>query len=153
MSRRRLWLPPPGVVAITALLMWSCRRGSEWGLIDFPGRAALALVILGAGLLVMVVAAGQLLRARTTLLPFRPAEASQLVTGGLFRWSRNPIYLGDLLLLLAWALWLGSLLNLPWLVLFVVYMNRVQIAAEEQALSEKFGAAYLDYRARVRRWL
>ncbi|MBL1378622.1 methyltransferase family protein [Zobellella iuensis] len=149
--RRLLWLPPPGVVALTAGLMWLVRRWS--GGQAFAGQGLAALLVLAAGLALMAVAAWQLLRAHTTVLPFHPEQASHLVTTGVFRRSRNPIYLADLLLLLAWLLWLGSLFNLLWLAAFVIYMNRVQIAAEERALAAKFGKPYLDYCARVRRWL
>ncbi|MHA6964848.1 S-isoprenylcysteine methyltransferase [Zobellella denitrificans] len=149
--RRLLWLPPPGVVVLIAGLMWLVRRWS--GGLAFAGQGWVALLVLAAGLALMAAAAWQLARAHTTVLPFHPEQASHLVTTGIFRRSRNPIYLGDLLLLLAWALWLGSLFNLLLLGLFVLYMNRVQIAAEERALARKFGPAYLGYCARVRRWL
>lgn len=148
---RLLWLPPPGVVVLIAGLMWLVRRWS--GGVAFAGQGLLALLVLAVGLALMMAAARQLLKAHTTVLPFHPEQASHLVTGGVFRHSRNPIYLGDLLLLLAWALWLGSPFNLLLLGGFVLYMNRVQIAAEERALALKFGQAYLDYCTRVRRWL
>ncbi|WP_375055493.1 methyltransferase family protein [Zobellella sp. DQSA1] len=150
---RLLWLPPPGVVGGTALLMWFTGRWGEWGRVELPGLAYLAMPVLAVGLSVMVAAAIQMMAARTTLLPFHPEQASRLLTTGVFRWSRNPIYLGDFLLLLAWLVWLGNLLNLLWLAAFVIYMTRVQIAAEERALAGKFGKPYLDYCTRVRRWL
>ncbi|NHI01325.1 hypothetical protein OJHNALOF_02369 [Oceanimonas sp. MB9] len=146
-----MWLPPPGVAALVAGLMWLV---TEW----LPALAAgwpawLAWLPLTAGLMLMMLAARELHRARTTLQPFAPERTSRLVTTGVFARSRNPIYLGDLLLLLAFALWLQSWPALLGPVLFVRYMNRVQIRAEEQALALRFGQAYTDYCARVRRWL
>ena len=76
-----------------------------------------------------------------------------LAAGGFNRFTRNPMYLGMLLWLLAWALWLGSLSAFVGLPLFVLYLNRFQISLEERFLAEKFGAEYQAYCARVRRWI
>ncbi|MFP2768377.1 methyltransferase family protein [Oceanisphaera sp. KMM 10153] len=152
-QNRLLWLPPPGVVTLAAIMMWLTeQQATQWS-ISFFGQQGIAILVTLTGLALMLLAVGQLHRARTTVLPFNPGRTRRLVTGGIFRYSRNPVYLGDLLLLLAWAVWLGNGLSLLWLPLFVGYMNRVQIGAEERALAAKFGADYLDYCSRVRRWL
>ncbi len=150
---RLLWLPPPGVVALTAIMMWLTEQQAAVWTLHFSGQQLISALLLLVGLSLMALAASALYRARTTVLPFDPGKTSRLVTGGIFRYSRNPIYLGDLLLLLAWAVWLGNGLSLLWLPLFVGVMNRVQIGAEEGVLTAKFGADYLDYCSRVRRWL
>ena len=82
-----------------------------------------------------------------------PSKASSLVTDGVFRISRNPMYLGLLLLLMGWALWLGT--ASPWLVLplFVIVITVAQIAPEEQALYRLFGEQYLGYKRNVSRWI
>jgi protein-S-isoprenylcysteine O-methyltransferase Ste14 len=82
-----------------------------------------------------------------------PSKATRLVTDGVFRISRNPMYLGLLLLLIGWALWLGS--ASVWLIppLFVITITVVQIIPEERALGQLFGAQYLAYRASVARWI
>jgi protein-S-isoprenylcysteine O-methyltransferase Ste14 len=100
-----------------------------------------------------LVAMATFLSVRTTLNPLNPAKASSLVTGGVFRLSRNPMYLSLLLLLVAYAVRLDS--PAVWLapVLFVAYVTRFQIHPEERALKAKFGEAYLRYQARTRRWL
>ncbi|WP_107851662.1 methyltransferase family protein [Oceanimonas marisflavi] len=146
-----LWLPPPAVAALVAGLMW-LSIGWLPGLTAFWPRW-LAWLPLLAGIMLMVLAAWALYRAETTLLPFAPERTRRLVTTGVFARSRNPIYLGDALWLLAWALWLQSWPALLGPVLFVAYMNRVQISAEERALALRFGPAYADYCTRVRRWL
>lgn len=147
------WLPPPLLVAIAALAMWAVSASLQTGRFAFGLQRALALTLLGLGLLLALAAIAALLRARTTVNPMSPARASQLVTGGVFALSRNPIYLADALILAALALWLGNVFNIALLALFVVFMDRVQIRAEERALSELFGQRYADYCARVRRWL
>lgn len=90
---------------------------------------------------------------RTTINPLTPSKASSLVTNGIFRISRNPMYLSLLLLLVAYAIRLDSLA--VWLgpLIFVAYVTRFQILPEERVLAEKFGEAYLAYKHRTRRWI
>ena len=92
-------------------------------------------------------------KAGTTVNPLDPSKASRLVTDGVFRLSRNPMYLGLVLLLVGWGVWLGS--ASPWLVppLFVIALTVVQIIPEEQALHRRFGEQYLSYRRKVARWI
>ncbi|MFP5406472.1 MAG: methyltransferase family protein, partial [Gammaproteobacteria bacterium] len=85
--------------------------------------------------------------------PTRPGAASSLVLGGPYRFSRNPMYLGVLLVLVGWAVYLSNVLAFVVLPLFVLYLNRYQIAPEERALSARFGASFDEYRKSVRRWL
>jgi protein-S-isoprenylcysteine O-methyltransferase Ste14 len=92
-------------------------------------------------------------RARTTINPFKPENSTALVTSGIYRFTRNPMYVGLTLVLLGWAAFLCSVWAFLGPVIFVFYINRFQIAPEELALSAKFGPAYTEYTARVRRWL
>lgn len=89
----------------------------------------------------------------TTVHPLEPNKATYLVTDGVFRFSRNPMYLGLLLLLIGWAVWLGS--ASPWLVppLFVIVLTLVQIIPEERALHQRFGEEYVSYQRSVSRWI
>lgn len=146
-------IPPPLLVLLAGALMYLVEAYARFGKFEFALAVPLALLLLIAGLLLMLVAAASFLKAKTTINPLRPARASSLVSTGIFSLSRNPIYLGDLLLLAAWLLWLGNWLNLAVLVLFVCYLNRFQIGPEERALSQLFGDDYRAYCARVRRWI
>lgn len=83
----------------------------------------------------------------------QPGKASALVTGSVYRLSRNPMYVGLALLLAAWAVYLSMLWPFLGPVLFVLYMNRFQIGPEERVMRGKFGEDYAAYAARVRRWL
>lgn len=135
------------------VLMWSLHRlvpGVQ--LTPVPLRHLGWLVVL-AGALTSVTAMLQFRRARTTLNPLDPASASALVTTGIFGHSRNPMYLGLLVVLAGWAIVLGS--AVPWLVLplYVLVITRLQIEVEEQALEGLFGNDYREYCARVGRWL
>ncbi|MGO1245831.1 MAG: methyltransferase family protein [Oceanisphaera sp.] len=149
---------PPVIVAFTMGLMWLSQRyvlHHNVLMLELSRHTFLPLIVsvVIAAFTIMGVAAWQFRQARTTLLPFAPEQTRQLVTRGLFRYSRNPIYVGDALIILAWGLWLGNVLTLVWLVPFILYMSKVQIAAEERALVTKFGRDYQDYCQQVRRWL
>ncbi len=148
-----LLIPPPLVVVILAAAMWATNRVFEAGRITSTLHAPLAMALLVAAVVLMAAAVVPFVTFKTTINPLKPANASKLITGSVFRYSRNPIYLADLLLLAALAVWLGHLANVIWLVVFVVYINRFQIRPEEAALTTLFGAEYATYCARVRRWL
>lgn len=93
------------------------------------------------------------LRARTSLLPNHPERATTLVTTGIYRVSRNPMYAGLLLVLIAEVIYLGTTPGLLVVPLFVAVLQRWQIRPEEKALRAKFGAAYTAFARRTRRWL
>ena len=153
MPALELKIPPPLVMLLSGLLMgllaWLLPILTIW----LPMQQLLCMLALSAGTLLIVVSVALFIMAKTTIEPTRPGRAAHLVVGGFNRISRNPMYLGMLLWLLAWALWLGNLLALLGLPLFVLYMNRFQISLEERFLAEKFGDQYQAYLARVRRWL
>lgn len=107
--------------------------------------------LLGAALGVAGIKA--FVHAKTTADPRRPHQTSTLVTSGIYRYTRNPMYLGLLLILTSWGLYLGNLLSGLFLVVFIAYMTRYQIIPEERLLQEKFGDKFRNYRAAVRRWV
>ncbi|TXH73359.1 MAG: isoprenylcysteine carboxylmethyltransferase family protein [Lysobacteraceae bacterium] len=146
-------IPPPLVMLGVAALMWMCSRQWPWFVIGTSWRFPLALAIAVAALILGAMSVLPLRRARTVLSPMRPQDSSALITSGPYRYSRNPMYVGLALLLLAWAVWLGHWPAGSLLLLFVAYVDRFQIRAEERALSARFGAEYAAYRMRVRRWL
>lgn len=111
--------------------------------------AALAIIGVTFGLLGLLA----FRRSRTTINPMKPGKTSALVNGGVYRVTRNPMYVGLALLLTAWAVHLSMLWAFVGPVLFIIYMNRFQIAPEERVMRSKFGEGYAAYAARVRRWL
>ncbi|MBS3997220.1 MAG: isoprenylcysteine carboxylmethyltransferase family protein [Hydrogenophaga sp.] len=148
-----LKVPPPAVALLLAAAMW-------WAAPQVPAldglptwRAGLALVLVVAGGSVDMAGLWAFHRQRTTVNPLRPANASALVTGGVYRITRNPMYVGMACFLLAWAVWLGTLAAFLGPVALVAYLTRFQIQPEERVLTQLFGTAYTDYTQRVRRWL
>lgn len=109
------------------------------------------LAILGVAFLVPAVVC--FAREKTTVNPLSPDEATVLVDSGVFAISRNPMYVGMLLLLLAFVLWLGSVSSLVAVLFFFVLIDRLQIRLEEEVLRKKFGKSYRQYASRVPRWL
>jgi protein-S-isoprenylcysteine O-methyltransferase Ste14 len=131
---------------------WLARRlcPLPWpGLDDWPARlVGYGLGIAGIALVAWSIAT--LHRAGTTVQPTRGTD--RLVTDGPFRWRRNPIYMGDVLILLG----LAELTHNIWLVIlapvFALAVYRLAILPEERHLEARFGQAYLEYKARTRRW-
>jgi protein-S-isoprenylcysteine O-methyltransferase Ste14 len=146
-------IPPPAVAAAIAFAMWATSRLAP--LLQIPSALRLAtaatILLVGVGFSAGGVLAFR--RARTTLNPTKPEQASSLVRSGVYRVTRNPMYVGLLCVLVAWAVFLSSAWALLGPVVYVLYIGRFQIAPEERALATLFGSEFSDYRAKVRRWL
>ncbi|MGJ7494500.1 methyltransferase family protein [Variovorax sp. RT4R15] len=146
-------IPPPVVALLVLPVMWLLSTALPRIEVSSQLRVAVAVCIALAGLGFSSAGALAFKRAKTTVNPLRPERATALVTSGVYRITRNPMYVGLLLGLLAWAVLLSSPLSLAGPVAFITYINRFQIDAEERVLVAKFGADYASYRSRVRRWL
>ncbi|MBD0849081.1 methyltransferase family protein [Maribacter arenosus] len=148
----KLKLPPVLVFVIFSILMYVLSLVLPFGDFEFFGREVLILFLLGMGALVGLISLIQFYIARTSIDPRTPSKASDLVTNGLYRFSRNPMYLALLMVLLAWGLWLGNAFNTLLAAGFVAYLNKFQIIPEEKILSDIYGKAYRHYCTQVRRW-
>jgi protein-S-isoprenylcysteine O-methyltransferase Ste14 len=133
--------------------MWLASRWIAPVEVPFGLRVGLAVTLACTGAAFGISAMAWFRRAKTTMSPIKPADASRLVTSGVYRLTRNPMYLSLVLYLLAWAAYLSSWLALLVLPLFAMYIQRFQITPEERALSSLFGPEYAAYKQRVRRWL
>jgi protein-S-isoprenylcysteine O-methyltransferase Ste14 len=145
-------IPPPAVVLIMSAFMWLLARAAPAFDFDIPAHDLLAVVLVAGGFLTGLTGVVTFRRAHTTVDPLRP-RASSLVTWGVYAMSRNPMYLGGLVMLLGWATHLSNATAFVLLPAYVLYINRFQIDPEERALTSLFGATYLAYQARARRWL
>lgn len=145
-------IPPPVVALIIALLMWNA--SAWWTVLEVPTwRMPLLLLLVAVGAAFDLSGLWAFHRARTTVNPMKPGKTSSIVTNGVYRITRNPMYVGMALFLCAGAVMLWSPLALLGPLVFVVYISRFQIEPEERVLRERFGGVYADYCARVRRWL
>jgi len=148
-----LKIPPPIVALLVAGAMWKGSLVLPASTAPGTFHALAALLLALAGGVVALSGIISFRRAKTTVNPMRPEKTVSLVTGGVYKFTRNPMYLGLLLVLIALAVYLSSVWLLVGPVIFVLYMNRFQIAPEERALLLMFGESYTTYHSRVRRWL
>ncbi|HEX6811558.1 MAG TPA: isoprenylcysteine carboxylmethyltransferase family protein [Planctomycetota bacterium] len=121
--------------------------------VPLPGGILAAVAAMLAGTLVALAGVWQFRRAGTTVHPMTPERTSKVVSGGLYRWSRNPMYLGMALVLFGLAAWRSTLAGYALAALFCAYLTRFQILPEERVLLAAFGPEFAAYMARVRRWI
>lgn len=135
--------------------MWGVGGAAPAVSLPIPSSVTLILALLFTvtGLGVAGTGAGAFRRAATTVDPTRPERASTLVSNGIYRYTRNPMYLGMAFVLLGWSVYLANLGAIVLVAIFVAYITRFQIVPEERELSRLFGDAYSKYKATVRRWL
>ncbi|KLD71208.1 hypothetical protein Y887_07570 [Xanthomonas pisi DSM 18956] len=141
-------LPPPILLVVLAAVVWRLPGAVSSRVCICIGVACLVL-----GLSINAYSKVMFRSARTTVNPLHPERSSVLVTSGLYRYSRNPMYLGYALALLGWVICRGQPLGLLAVALFIGYVTVFQILPEERWLSARFQADYALYRAAVRRWL
>jgi protein-S-isoprenylcysteine O-methyltransferase Ste14 len=153
MQGLELKIPPPAVTVLVAGMMWGISLITPS--LDAPGliRVAVAVALGLAGFGIGIAGVIAFRRARTTVNPLKPETTSALVTSGIFRLTLNPMYVGLVFMLAAWAVYLSNVWTLAGPVIFALYINRFQIAPEERAMAALFGATYADYQSAVRRWL
>lgn len=148
-----LKVPPLLVWLIVAAAMFVAAHLSPQFSRTFSGKAALALALVAAGGALAIAGVVAFRRKRTTVNPLTPQASSSVVSGGIYRISRNPMYLGFFLALAGWAVYLANATAVLLLPVFLAYMTRYQIRPEERALRARFGPEYEQYMERVRRWL
>lgn len=153
MPTLELKIPPPVVAALAAGGMWGIAALAP--LVDAPAaiRVPVAVVLALMGVALDLSGLIAFRRSKTTVNPMKPDKAAALVCSGVYRLTRNPMYVGLAFVLVAWAVYLSCAWALLGPAAFVLYMNRFQIQPEERALSALFGSRYEDYRSGVRRWL
>lgn len=146
-------IPPPAVALLLVLLMWGLSHLLPRIEIQAALRIALTVCVGIAGMSFGVAGTVAFRRAKTTVNPLRPERTSSLVITGVYKVTRNPMYVGMMLALLSWAIYLASPAALLGPVLFIAYITEFQIKPEEKALLLKFGQPYQQYLTTVRRWI
>ncbi len=144
---------PPVFGLVFAIMMWALDKHLPLANIINPPINKTGFIFIGTGLLVDLWSLYLFVKSKTTFHPLKLEETSTIVTTGMYRISRNPMYLGMLLLLIGLAILLGSLSPFLILPLFVLVINHQQIRHEEAMLLDKFGQEYQEYKMKVRRWI
>jgi len=148
-----LKIPPPAVFLAAVLLLVAGHWFVPALSFVFPGQVSIALLLGLAGIVPGLQAVLEFVARKTTINPTAPETATTLVTGGIYRISRNPMYLGLVCLLLAAAVFWGTLTVIAVAPAFVWFITEFQIKPEENSLRQVFGADYETYLSDVRRWI
>ncbi|WP_047042573.1 methyltransferase family protein [Vibrio mexicanus] len=153
MSKLELKVPPVALFLIFVVVMHRLSRMLPSANVDLPFAAVVALVCFVMSGVIGLAGVWEFRRAKTTVNPTKPENASLVVDTGVFAYTRNPMYVALLMLLIGLGYWLGNWASLLCPVLFVLYMNRFQIQPEERVLESLFGNDYIAFKQRVRRWI
>ncbi len=146
-------VPPPVITIVCMFLMWAISKINLHFSLSAFVRITLLMLFLLAALVFIFSGLVAFRRAQTTVDPMKPETASSLVCSGIYRFSRNPMYVGLVMMLLAWLVYLSSPFAIVGVIGFVYYINEFQIKPEEHALQKKFGVEFDKYKLKVRRWL
>lgn len=153
MRALELRIPPTIVCLVIGIAMWLAARATPALSFESPGLRWLAGALVLVGFVIVALAVAGLRRAHTTLNPTHPGKSAVLVVSGIYRRTRNPMYLGLLAFVAGWALVLDNALALLGVPILMAYLTWFQIIPEERALAERFGTEFHTYQSRVRRWL
>lgn len=146
-------IPPLVLLLIFGSLMWGVSIFTPVILFARHWQLIIILIMLLSASFFCLAGVLSFKQAHTTVNPLQPEEASTLVNTGIYKVSRNPMYVGFALYLAAWTVYLSAPFSMIGLLGFIVYMNQFQIIPEERILSKLFGNEFEDYRYSVRRWL
>ena len=146
-------IPPPIITAIFALVMWLISGFLTPTNLIADFRISTTVMITVLAMLFLISGGISFRLAKTTVNPLKPESASSLVVSGAFKISRNPMYVGFALLLLAWCVYLSAPVLLMIVLLFRAVITRFQIIPEERAMLKLFGEEFIAYQQSVRRWL
>ena len=144
-------IPPPILVIILTSLVYFSSTKLE--LIYLPYRHIVSVIILIIGLIVIVSPVVDFIKSKTTINPVKFKNVNRLVTTGIYRYSRNPMYLGMILIIISTTVYYLNFLSVFSPLIFYIWINKFQINREEIFLEDKFGSEYLKYKSKTRRWI
>ena len=144
-------IPPPLIVLVLIVSIYFSSKKID--LINIPLQLEISILILSAGILIFVNPVLQFIKSKTTVNPIQFEEVNKLVTSGIFKYSRNPMYLGMLMIVLSTSIFYLNIYSILTPLLFMLWINKFQIKREEEFLIEKFGDEYLSYKKKTRRWI
>ena len=143
---------PPPLVALTFIFLVNCSR-SIFPKIDIGWGGVFGSFMISIGLIIILSAIIQFKKHKTTITPLNPSNATKLIVHGIYKFSRNPMYLGLLLILSGISLIQNPIGGLLFVFSFILYINHFQIIPEESAMLDLFKDDFLKYKENVRRWI
>ena len=144
-------IPPPLIVLTLIISIYFSSKKID--LINIPFQLEISFFILSLGILVFINPVLKFIKSKTTINPIQFEETNRLVTSGIFKYSRNPMYLGMLMIIISTSIFYLNIYSILTPFLFVFWINKFQIKREEAFLAEKFGKEYLSYKNKTRMWL
>ena len=150
-SKKKLKIPPPILVII--LITSNYFSSDKLDLISIPYRTLFSIVILSIGIVVIINPVVKFIKSKTTVNPVEFKNVEKLVTSGIYKYSRNPMYLGMIMIIISSTIYYLNFYSLLTPFIFYFWINRFQIKREEVFLEEKFGQEYLLYKTKTRRWI
>ena len=149
----KLLIPPPIQALLSAIMMCLISRYFTHANFSLNGINIFALIFLIIAVIIIVLSMYKFRKIKTTINPLRPNKASSIVNTGIYEYTRNPMYLGLLLMLFSTALFIKNLISFLIIPLFILFITKNQILPEEEALENIFGEEYKNYKKKVRRWI
>lgn len=146
-------IPPPAIALAFAALIWWMASYLPQIDIKFMPKIVIVSVLVAIGAIFDLSGLITFLRAKTTVNPMKPHASSALVTTGIYKVTRNPMYVGLVFILSGWCIYLNSPAALVGVAGFILYIHTLQILPEERMLITLFGEEYIEYQSSVRRWL
>jgi protein-S-isoprenylcysteine O-methyltransferase Ste14 len=144
-------IPPPVVTLVFGLSIYFSREIFQAVEIKYSSYIGILLLVLGLAILISAV---RLFRKdKTTVNPLNPEQATKLVTDGIFKYSRNPMYLGMVFILSSMAVFFNLIGGIILIALFCIYITKFQIIPEEKAMSNLFSQDFNKYKQATRRWI
>ena len=144
-------IPPPILVLI--LVVSSFLSSKKIDVIHIPNQTLASILILLIGILILIIPVSKFIKSKTTIDPIKFNKVNKLVTSGIYKYSRNPMYLGLLLIVISSSILYLNIYSVITPMIFYYWINRFQIKREEIFLTEKFGKEYLSYKTKTRRWI
>ena len=144
-------IPPPLVVLILVISTFFSSKKID--LIQIPFQTLISIFILSIGILILLNPVLKFKKSKTTINPIKFKKVNKLVTSGIYKYSRNPMYLGLLMIVISSSIFYLNIFSILTPLFFYLWINRFQIKREEVFLTEKFGEDYLSYKKKTRRWI
>ena len=149
----KLLIPPPIQALLSAIMMCLINRYFTHANFSLNGINIFALIFLIIAAIIIILSMYKFKKIKTTISPLRPNKTSSLVKSGIYEYTRNPMYLGLLLMLFSTVLFLKNFISFLIIPLFILFITKNQILPEEEALENIFGEEYKNYKKKVRRWI
>ena len=143
-------IPPPIVMFLCIGIIYLFESQIEY---SQPNLKAAGIIFLILGLIIIFLAVLKFMKTKTTVDPTRPHKTSNLVISGIYKITRNPMYLGMLFLIMAYAIYNNNIFGCIVIPVFIFYINKFQIEPEEIEMRKKFGESFENYCKKVNRWI